>query len=185
MDDDDPAWTGGVVPSSNDDDYGSLEEDFEVENDDENIRELEDSGEDSGGMVGKVRKPLLDDDFVDPNTHLRRAPYFMNASGKKVLAIHQVFRDAKHFNEVLLDYAIENGFELTKIKNSRFRVTAKCRADGCLFRDHASHSPDGSFFVIKTLTDKHTCQVVKANKMASSRWIATRLKTVLIWMLVE
>ena len=30
-------------------------------------------------------------------------------------------------------------------------------------------------FVIKTLTDKHTYQVVKANKMASSRWIATRL----------
>ena len=126
-------------------------------------------------MVGKSRKPLSDDDFVDPNTHLRRAPYFMDASGRKVLAVHQVFRDARHFNEVLLDYAIEKGFELKKIKNSRYRVTAKCRANDCPFRVHASPSPDGSMFVIKTLIEKHTCQVVKANKIASSRCIATRL----------
>ena len=30
-------------------------------------------------------------------------------------------------------------------------------------------------FFIKTLIDKHNFQVVKANKMAYSRWIATRL----------
>ena len=126
-------------------------------------------------MVGKHRKPLNDDEFIDPNTQLKRAYHFMDASRKKHLAIHQVFRDVKHFNEVLLDYAIEKGFELKKIKNAKDKVTVKCRAEGCPFRVYASASPDGSMFVIKTLTDKHTCQVVKANKIASSKWIATSL----------
>ena len=48
-----------------------------------------------------------------------------------------------------------------------------CTFEGFPFRVHASPALDGSIFVIKTLTDKHTCQVLKKNKLASSTWIAS------------
>ena len=86
------------------------------------------TGESTDGMVGKPRKPLIDDEFIDLNRHMKRACHFMDAGGKKQLAIHQVFRDVKEFNEVLLDYAIKKGFELKKIKNAKDKVTAKCKA---------------------------------------------------------
>ena len=50
-----------------------------------------------------------------------------------------------------------------------------CIAECCPFRVHASPAPDSSMFVIKTFTNKHTCQVLKKNKMVSSTWIASRL----------
>ena len=75
----------------------------------------------------------------------------MDASGKKQLEIRQVFKDYyKEFNEVLRDYALEKGFEYVKLKNSKERITAKCKADNCPFRAHASPAPNGSIFVIKT-----------------------------------
>ena len=70
------------------------------------------------GMVGKARRTSSDNDFDDPNRHMKSAPHFVNASGKKHLAVHQVFKDYKEFNEVLKDYAIKKGFEFVKIKNS-------------------------------------------------------------------
>ena len=73
------------------------------------------------------------------------------------------------------DYAIEKGFQYRKVKNSCHRVTTVFTVDGCPFRVHASSAPIGSIFVIKTLNDKHTCQVVKKNKLASSTWIAAKL----------
>ena len=50
---------------------------------------------------------------------MKRAPHLINASGKKQLAIHQVFEDFyKEFNEILKDYVLEKRFELVKIKSS-------------------------------------------------------------------
>ena len=76
---------------------------------------------------------------------------------------------------MLKDYAIEKGFEYVKMKNCKDRVTAKCQVDSCPFHVHASHGPNGNLFIIKTLIDKHTCQIVKRNKMVSYNWITSKL----------
>ena len=82
IDYDDPEWTSGLVTSSEEDVDGSLEEDLDVENDDQDNPELEDSGESTDGMVGKPTKPLSDDEFADPNRHMKRACHFMMQVGK-------------------------------------------------------------------------------------------------------
>ena len=69
-------------------------------------------------MVGWSRKLLSDDEFGDPNRKRRESPHFISPSGKKQLAIHQVFSNHKEFNEVLRDYSIKKGFEYYRIKNS-------------------------------------------------------------------
>lgn len=78
-------------------------------------------------MVGRSTKPINDYEFVDPNKIIKRAPNFVSSSGKKQLAIHQVFLDHKAFNEVLRDCAIKKKFEYYIIKNSIIKVTAKFR----------------------------------------------------------
>ena len=77
---------------------------------------------------------------------------------------------------MLADYAVENGFELRKIKDESSRVTSKCGAPNCSWRVHASTSADGTVFMIKTLNDKHTCQVIKRNRLVTSYWIARKTK---------
>ncbi|PON35002.1 hypothetical protein TorRG33x02_352350, partial [Trema orientale] len=98
-DDDDPAWAVDAITTSEDNLSGSYEEDFEAENDIEGNLELEDSDGSSDGMAGKARRRLSDDEFVDPNKNMKKAPHFVNASGKKQLALHQVFKDYFEFNE--------------------------------------------------------------------------------------
>ena len=92
---------------------------------------------------------MSDDEFVNPSRDMKIAYHFMDASEKKQLAIHQVFKNAKEFNEVLRDYAIKKGFELLKVKNAKDRITTKCRVEGCLFRVHASLTLDVLCFSLK------------------------------------
>ena len=73
--------------------------------------DLEDSDYSSEGMIGKPRKARGDDEFVYHNRLINKAPHFVNATRKKHIALHQVFKDHKEFAEVLRDYAIEDGFE--------------------------------------------------------------------------
>ena len=55
------------------------------------------------------------------------------------------------------------------------RVTAIYKVDRCPWRIHASPSPDGLNFMIKTYNETHTYQAVRRTKMATSSWIASKL----------
>ena len=91
----------------------------------------------------------------------------------------EVFQDHKSFGDVLLDFCIQEGFEIKKKKFDRVRVTAVCKAEGCPWRIHASKSPDGTCFIIKTLNAAHTCQQVRKNSNATPRWVAGKLFSML------
>ena len=81
--DNDLAWDGSNISSSEDDSNGIDEEDFEIENDLEGNPDLEDSRDSSDGMVGKARRPPSDDECIDPNTGMKKAPLFVDPIGKK------------------------------------------------------------------------------------------------------
>lgn len=102
-DENDPTWNGTRMDFLNDDDSRMCDEDLEVENDLNSNLKLKDGGNCSDSMVGKKRRLASDDeDFVDPNKYMRRAPHFVNVSGKKIT----VFKNFKEFTSVLKDYTI-------------------------------------------------------------------------------
>ena len=43
-----------------------------------------------------------------------------------------VFTNVNEFSEALKDFAIQEGFELVRVKNDKTRVIAHCASDGCL-----------------------------------------------------
>ncbi|XP_060972362.1 uncharacterized protein LOC115716177 [Cannabis sativa] len=120
------------------------------------------------------------ENFVDPNSKLPR-PKNENIyeNGKIVLRQWQRFKDHKVFGAVLKDFAIQEGFELRKVKHASSRITSVCRAEGCKWRIHASLSPDEREFIIKIYNPDHNCQCVVKNRIATSGWIAKKLSSTL------
>ena len=129
-DDDDLAWV--VSPMNTDEE--ELLEDFKLIEVDDNL-DLKDTDFSSYGIIGKPRRALINDEFVAPNKGLNTPPpthtHFANASGKKQIALHQVFKDHIEFNEPLKDYAVEKGFKFYKMKNSKAKVCLKCKVNDC------------------------------------------------------
>ena len=74
--------------------------------------------------------------------------------------------------DVLLDYCVQEGFEIKKKKFDHGRVTAVCKSEAFPWRIHASKTPDGLYFIIKTFKEEHNYQQVRRNKTASPTWIA-------------
>ncbi|RVW32877.1 hypothetical protein CK203_096654 [Vitis vinifera] len=81
--------------------------------------------------------------------------------------------DARCFRDALVASAIASKFELTFIRSDRSRVTARCAADDCQWRIHASKLPDGETFQIKTLKGKHSCVWPErsSHRQANMKWI--------------
>ena len=63
-----------------------------------------------------------------------------------------VFTNVNEFREALRDFAIQEGFELVRVKNDKIRVTAHCASDGCPWRIYAAITLDEITFRIKTFT---------------------------------
>ncbi|KAL5581402.1 hypothetical protein UlMin_013844 [Ulmus minor] len=112
---------------------------------------------------------------VDPSKNIPRGPPLYDSRGRVVLSINQQFNDHVHFRTFLLDYAIQEGFTMKKIKAARYRMTYRCSVESCPWRVHASLSPCKTFFILKTLFEDHTCQVQRSNKHVSATWIAEKL----------
>lgn len=89
------------------------------------------------------------------------------------LAVGQEFRSAQAFRDALVATAIAMKFELTFIRSDRARVTAKCAADDCSWRIHASKLPDIETFQIKTLKGEHSCVRPErsSHRQANMKWI--------------
>ncbi|KAF4370008.1 hypothetical protein F8388_015804 [Cannabis sativa] len=88
-------------------------------------------------------------DYVDSDVDLDIGEYYdsdeadeVYINGKIVLRQFLRFSDHRQFAQVMRDYAVQEGFELQKVKQERIRVTFVCRADACPWRIHASLSPD-------------------------------------------
>nr|XP_027096179.1 uncharacterized protein LOC113716076 [Coffea arabica] len=90
-----------------------------------------------------------------------------------------LFTNVDAFRAVLKDYAIQKGFPLVRLKNEKSRCTAKCGAEGCNWRIHASPVADTTTFMVKTYTPEHTCVMDRKNSEATSDWIAKKLISVM------
>ncbi|KAM6551701.1 hypothetical protein CsatB_001509 [Cannabis sativa] len=104
-------------------------------------------------------------ELIDPNSKLPNPEggYDIYENGKILLRKWLRFRDHKHYRDVVKDFAVQEGFELRKVKHASSRITTICRAKGCKWRIHASKSPDGREFVIKTYNPEYNCQCVVKN----------------------
>ncbi|CAJ2659035.1 unnamed protein product [Trifolium pratense] len=109
------------------------------------------------GMKGRIFEPLCD--------------------GKVELEAGLLFVDVNEFRTALRDLFIQEGFEIKRIKNEKARVTAICVADGCSWRIHASPTPDGKTYKIKTYNHTHSCIRTSKNSNATSTWIAKKLES--------
>ncbi|GJN05186.1 hypothetical protein PR202_ga22795 [Eleusine coracana subsp. coracana] len=96
-----------------------------------------------------------------------------------IRGVGQEFDNVKEFRAQLCKYAIGKGFAYCFIKNETSRVTVKCAAEGgCSWRLHASESSRSKKFVIKKMTDEHTCGggSGEGQRRATRQWLTTIIK---------
>ncbi|KAL6642587.1 hypothetical protein ACP70R_020768 [Stipagrostis hirtigluma subsp. patula] len=95
-----------------------------------------------------------------------------------IKGVGQEFDNVKDFRAQLCKYAIGKGFAYRFIKNETTRVTVKCVAEGCTWRLHASESSRSKKFVIKKMTDEHTCGggSGEGQRRATRQWLTTIIK---------
>ncbi|XP_034574049.1 uncharacterized protein [Setaria viridis] len=95
-----------------------------------------------------------------------------------IKGVGQEFDNVKDFRAQLCKYAIGKGFAYRFIKNETTRVTVKCVAEGCTWRLHASESSRNKKFVIKKMTDEHTCGGGngEGQRRATRQWLTNIIK---------
>ena len=89
--------------------------------------------------------------------NVRRKKFEYDDNCKIHLERFMIFVDVKEFRNVLKDYITQENFDIITVKNEKARVTAICASEGCPWRIHASPTPDGVAFMIKSYEPKHTC----------------------------
>lgn len=97
------------------------------------------------------------EDYVDGTRGMHGKPYVMDDNIDTKLEAGMVFVDVKAFREALQQFVVEGGFDIIRLKNEKSRVTAICAAKGCTWRIHASPTPDGKTYIIKTYESTHMC----------------------------
>ncbi|ONK64693.1 uncharacterized protein A4U43_C07F28900 [Asparagus officinalis] len=94
------------------------------------------------------------------------------------LVVGQEYEDVQTFRNALTSAAIATNFELHIIRSDQRRVTARCAAEGCSWRVHASKLPQVNTFRIRTLTPEHSCARSgdARHKQATAKWIANCIR---------
>ncbi|KAK9217883.1 hypothetical protein WN943_006513 [Citrus x changshan-huyou] len=95
-----------------------------------------------------------------------------NLNGSVSLKVGNTFESVALLREVMVKYAIQEGFELNRIKNDGVRYTCCCVNPKCTWKLHASSMVDGITFKIRYIKGKHDCQIKSVNKDATAPWIA-------------
>ena len=159
----------------------------EIDNDSENevdgsMVEKNSEGED-GGLSDYGFKEVHEDGF-DPNVDIEQIHVDMAIQGGRFIVEEgsirlengMVFTNVNEFREALRDFAIQEGFELLRVKNDKTRVTAHCASDGCPWRIYAAITLDEITFRIKTYDSQHTCIRSSKDSNATFTWIARKLR---------
>ncbi|KAG8380974.1 hypothetical protein BUALT_Bualt06G0072200 [Buddleja alternifolia] len=128
--------------------------------------------------------PGDDDDDIDnldsAEEGMHKFPFFREGSKVKhwTPAVGIKFKNAKVYREVLRDYYVRNGYDLTFIRNDFKRITTKCKVESCKWRIRASPIQGGTTFQIKTLSGVHTCAKSYVYNLAKAKYIGLRMKNV-------
>ena len=92
-------------------------------------------------------------------------------NGSVSLKVGNTFESVALLREVIVKYAIQEGFESNRIKNDGVRHTCCCVNPKCTWKLHASSMVDGITFKIMYIKGKHDCHIKLVNKDATSPWI--------------
>ncbi|KAI9195465.1 hypothetical protein LWI28_015098 [Acer negundo] len=88
-----------------------------------------------------------------------------NPNGSILLRKGQVFRNAKVVKDVVRQYAIQQGFQLKRVKNDLCRFICECFNDAYDWRIHVSTLTDGRTFMFRSISGGHIqCRRGKSNK---------------------
>ncbi|XP_057726847.1 uncharacterized protein LOC130942157 [Arachis stenosperma] len=95
-----------------------------------------------------------------------------------ITGVGQRFNSVHEFRESLRKYAIAHQFAFKYKKNDSHRVTVKCKAEGCLWRIHASRLSTTQLICIKKMHPTHTCEgaVGTTGHQATRSWVASIIK---------
>ncbi|KDP28332.1 hypothetical protein JCGZ_14103 [Jatropha curcas] len=96
-----------------------------------------------------------------------------------ITGLHQQFNNVQELRDALRRYSIAHGFKCKFKHNDATRVSAKCKAEGCPWRIHASKLSTTPLFRIKKLNEIHTCGAGtgRLNRpQASRKLVATIVK---------
>lgn len=80
------------------------------------------------------------------------------------------------FREILANYAVQEGYALTRIKNEPLRVIAKCANENCLWRIHATALMDKITYKVKKYVPGHTCERLDKIPEVTSTWITKKFE---------
>ncbi|KAL5817271.1 hypothetical protein ACOSQ3_025649 [Xanthoceras sorbifolium] len=71
-----------------------------------------------------------------PSKQMRGVPFRVGRNEQIKLEVGQLFQNLQHFRQVIRDFAVQDGFQLRRVKNERDRYTAECAYEGCEWRIH-------------------------------------------------
>ena len=80
------------------------------------------------------------------------------------------FESHVEFTSAVKSYSIANGFKIKFRKSGERKVEVLCDRD-CPWRIYASLDDRKEYFVVKTLTNIHTCSRARRNRQADYKWI--------------
>ncbi|KAL5777283.1 hypothetical protein ACOSP7_010209 [Xanthoceras sorbifolium] len=84
-----------------------------------------------------------------PEKQMRGVPFRVSANDQIKLEVDQLSQNLHHFRQVIRDFAVQDGFQLRRIKSERDRYTAECAYERCGWRIHAFYkfqSTEGRIF---------------------------------------
>lgn len=115
------------------------------------------------------------------SSHLMMTPILQSriiVSPNNEIHVGQEFPDVKSCRRALRDAAIACHFEIQTVKSDKNRFTARCRAEGCLWRIHAAKLPGVPNFTIRTINENHNCFGINhlGHQQASVQWVANSVE---------
>lgn len=107
--------------------------------------------DDGKGKDALRRKFVLSDD--EDNLEGDGCMEFNEATdmGKIEFEIGMKFANHEIFGQALVEFSVKGGFDIKYIQNDRKRITAKCKAENCKWRIHASVKQGEQTLKIKSL----------------------------------
>ncbi|KAJ1413688.1 Zinc finger, PMZ-type [Sesbania bispinosa] len=160
---------------------GEVDEEGNENIDGEQYESLSDEEEDLGLSdvdledLGATNDTDSEGELFDLNKNIEEKRFHSDDNGKVKLEKNGFFVDVYEFRAALKDYIIQECFDIGYIKNEKTRVTEICEAEGCPWRIHASTTPDGATFMIKSVNNVHTCVRNSMRNYATSTWITSKL----------
>ncbi|XP_058092845.1 uncharacterized protein LOC131239257 [Magnolia sinica] len=112
---------------------------------------------------------------ADPIRQLR----LTNTGEKATIGVGQEFDSAHDFRDALRKYSMAKSFVCIFVRNESGRLHAKCKADGCPWRIHASKVKSTQKLRVRSLTNVHTCGGVRGNyghPLATKQWLVNIIK---------